>query len=93
MLANINQILTEAKAVQITNPDGTLAYKMTEVIPGSIYSQLNIQENDIITHINGKKIENLNELMSLLGRIKEIDQFQLTLKRNGMNENLEYNFE
>ena len=43
--------------------------------------------------INGKKIENLNELMSLLGRIKEIDQFQLTLKRNGMNENLEYNFE
>lgn len=93
MLANINQILTEAKAVQITNPDGTLSYKMTEVIPGSIYSQLNIQENDIITHINGKKIENLNELMSLLGRIKEIDQFQLTLKRNGMNENLEYNFE
>lgn len=93
MLANINQILTEAKAIQITNPDGTLAYKMTEVVPGSLYSQLNIQENDVITHINGKKIENLNELMSLLGRIKEIDQFQLTLKRNGINENLEYNFE
>lgn len=93
MLANINQILTEAKAVPITNPDGSLSFKMTEIVPGSLYSQLNIQENDIITQINGKKIENMNEIMSQLGRIKEIDNFQLTVRRNGMTENLEYNFE
>ena len=31
--------------------------------------------------------------MGLLGRIKEIDQFQIGLKRNGMSENLEYGFE
>ena len=93
MISNISEVLTQAKAVQITNPDGSLAFKMTEVVPGSIYSQLNIQNDDIITSVNGKKIENLNELMSLMGRLKEIDQFQIGLKRNGMNENLEYGFE
>lgn len=93
MISNMSEVLTQAKAIQITNPDGSLAFKMTEVVPGSIYSQLNIQNDDIITSINGKKIENLNELMSLMGRIKEIDQFQIGLKRNGMNENLEYGFE
>jgi hypothetical protein len=31
--------------------------------------------------------------MNLLGRIKEIDQFQIGLKRNGMSENKEYGFE
>lgn len=93
MIGNMSEILTQAKAVQITNPDGSLSFKMTEVIPGSIYSQLNIQNDDIITNINGKKIENLNELMGLLGRIKEIDHFQIGLRRNGINENLEYNFE
>ena len=93
MINNMSEVLTQAKALQITNPDGSLAFKMTEVVPGSIYSQLNIQNDDIITSINGKKIENLNELMSLLGRIKEIDQFQIGLKRNGMIENLEYGFE
>lgn len=92
MINNMSEILTQAKAIQITNPDGSLSFKMTEVVPGSIYSQLNIQENDIINSINGKKIENLNELMGLLGKIKEIDQFEIGLKRNGMNENLEYNF-
>jgi type II secretory pathway component PulC len=93
MISNMSEVLTQAKAIQITNPDGSLAFKMTEVVPGSIYSQLNIQNDDIITSINGKKIENLNELMSLMGRIKEIDAFQIGLKRNGMNENLEYGFE
>lgn len=93
MINNMSDVLTQAKAVQITNPDGSLCFKMTEVVAGSIYSQLDIQENDIICNINGKKIDNLNELMSLLGRIKEIDQFQIGLKRNGMLENKEYGFE
>lgn len=93
MINNMSDVLTQAKAVQITNPDGSLCFKMTEVVAGSLYSQLDIQENDIICNINGKKIDNLNELMSLLGRIKEIDQFQIGLKRNGMSENKEYGFE
>lgn len=93
MINNMSDILTQAKAVQITNPDGSLCFKMTEVVPGSLYSQLNIQEDDVICNINGKKIDNLNELMGLLGRIKEIDQFQIGLKRSGMSENLEYGFE
>lgn len=93
MITNMSEVLTQAKAVQITNPDGSLSFKMTEVVPGSIYSQLDIQNDDIISSINGKKIENLNELMTLMGRIKEIDQFQIGRQRNGMKENLEFNFE
>jgi len=93
MINNMSEVLTQAKAIQINNPDGSLSFKMTEVVPGSIYSQLNIQNDDIITSINGKKIENLNELMTLLGRIKEIDQFQIGRRRNGQDENLEFGFE
>ncbi|MDO9180988.1 MAG: hypothetical protein Q7U04_01205 [Bacteriovorax sp.] len=93
MINNMSDILTQAKAVQITNPDGSLCFKMTEVVAGSLYSQLDIQENDVICNINGKKIDNLNDLMGLLGKIKEIDQFQIGSKRNGMNESKDYSFE
>lgn len=93
MLANISDVLTQARAVQIKNPDGTLAFKMQEIVPGSIYSKLNIQENDIIDSINGKKITSMNELMSLFGQIDKIDHFELGLKRDGSEQNLEYNFE
>lgn len=93
MISNMSDILTQAKAVQIVNPDGSLCFKMTEVVAGSIYSKLDIQNDDVVCNINGKKIENLNELMGLLGRITEIDQFQLGLRRNGLNESKDYKFE
>ena len=93
MINNMSDVLTQAKAVQITNPDGSICFKMTEVVAGSLYSLLDIQENDIICNINNKKIDNLNELMGLLGRIKEIDQFQIGLQRNGMPQSKEYGFE
>ncbi|WP_127717312.1 PDZ domain-containing protein [Halobacteriovorax sp. HLS] len=93
MLSNISEVLTQARAIQIKNPDGSLSFKMTEVVPGSIYSKLNIQDGDIITGINGKKFNNLNEIMNLFGKIKEVDQLELSLKRDGVEQNLEYNFE
>ncbi|MEI8348396.1 MAG: PDZ domain-containing protein, partial [Pseudomonadota bacterium] len=93
VLDDLPTILSQARAVQISNPDGSLAFKMTEIVPGSIYSQLSIQEGDIVTGINGKKITNLNEMMSLFGKIKEYDNVQLSLLRNGEEQNLEYNFE
>jgi type II secretion system protein C len=93
MLSNISEVLTQAKAIQIKNPDGTLAFKMTEVVPGSIYSKLNIQDGDIISGINGKKFSNLNDIMNLFGKIKEIDNFEITLRRDGSEQTLEYNFE
>ena len=93
MLDNISEVLTQARAIQITNPDGTLSFRMTEIEPGSIYSKLNIQDGDIITGINGKNFTNIGELMELFGKIKEIDQFQVTFDREGASQTLEYNFE
>lgn len=92
LLSNIGDVLTQARAIQIKNPDGSLAFKMTEIVPGSIFSNLNIQDGDIVTGINGKKIENVNELMSMFGKLKENDSYELTVKRNGTETNLNYNF-
>lgn len=93
MLANINEVLTQARAVQIRNPDGSYSFKMTEIVPGSIYTQLGIQNDDIITGINGDKISNVNELMSMFGRIRDIDNFEIQVQRDGSNRALRYEFE
>lgn len=92
LLSNIGDVLTQARAIQIKNPDGSLSFKMTEIVPGSIFSNLNIQDGDIITGVQGKKIENVNELMSMFGKLKENDSYELTVKRNGTETNLNYNF-
>lgn len=90
---NMAEVLTQARAVQLKRPDGTLAFKMTEIVPGSIYAKLNIQDGDVITGINGKSFNNLNEVMTLFSKVRDIDNFQISMEREGMDQTLEYNFE
>jgi type II secretion system protein C len=92
MLSDMTNILTQARAVQIQNPDGTLSFSMQEIVPGSIFSNLNIQDGDIINNINGKSINSLNEIMSQFGQLKTRDHYEITLKRNGEEITYEYDF-
>jgi len=93
MLENISEVITQARAVQIKNPDGSLCFKMQEIVPGSIYTQLGIDEGDKVCGINGKKISNVAELMNMFGQIDKIDHFELDVNKNGIDQNLEYDFE
>lgn len=93
MLQDIGQVLTQAKAVQMRNPDGTLSFQMTEVVPGSIYAHLNIQNGDVIKSINGEPIKDLNQLMSLFGNIKNVDNIQLGVVKDGQEQNMDFSFE
>lgn len=93
MMGNISEVLTQAKAIQIKNPDGTYSFKMTEVAPGSIYGQLNIENGDIIEEINGKKINDLNQVMSLFSRIDSLEKLKLTIKKNGDSQEYNYKFD
>jgi type II secretory pathway component PulC len=90
-LKDIASILTQARAVKIQNPDGTLAFKMTEMDPQGIFPYLGLQDQDIITSINGKPIYDLNEVMGLFARIKNMDKLQLGIKREGSESMLDYN--
>lgn len=90
-MKDIASILTQAKAIKIQNPDGSLAFKMTEMDPSGIFPYLGLQDQDIITSINGKPIYDMNEVMSLFARIKNLDKLQLGVKREGSDSILDYN--
>ncbi len=92
MLKDISKILTQARAVQMKNPDGSLSFKMTEIVPGSLYSHLGLQNGDVIKGINGEPIKDLNKLMMLFGNIKNIDNAQFTVIRDGEEQSLEASF-
>ncbi len=89
-LKDIGAILTQARAVKIQNPDGSMSFKMTEMDPEGVFLVLGLQEGDIITSINGKPIMDLNEVMSLFGKIKNIENLSLGIKREGAESVQDY---
>lgn len=92
-IKDIASILTQARAIKIQNPDGTLSFKLTEVDPEGIFPYLGLQDQDTITSINGKPIYDINEVMSLFAKIKNLDKLQLGIKRDGTETNLDYNIQ
>lgn len=89
-MKDIASILTQARAVKIQNPDGSLSFKMTEMDPQGLFPYLGLQDQDIITSINGKPIYDMNEVMSLFAKIKNLDNLQLGVKREGTDSTQEY---
>jgi type II secretion system protein C len=89
-IKDIASILTQARAIKIQNPDGSMAFKMTEMDPEGIFPYLGLQDQDIITSINGKPIYDMNEVMSLFAKIKNLDSLSLGVKRDGSDSVQEY---
>ena len=93
MLGNISSVTHSSKSNSYNQWRWNISFKVTEIVPGSIYSQLNIQENDIITGINGKKVNSINEVTSLLGKIRDITNLSITVERDGEETTQDYSFE
>ncbi|OFZ26023.1 MAG: hypothetical protein A2181_05660 [Bdellovibrionales bacterium RIFOXYA1_FULL_38_20] len=91
-LVNLSQLLTQARALPINNPDGTISYKFTEIVPDSLYTKLGMQNGDIVHKINGSPIRSMNQVMSFFGQIKEMNHYELEITRNGSPTNLSFDF-
>ncbi len=89
-MKDISSILTQAKGIQINNPDGTISYKIVQVEPGGVFAYLGIENNDIITEINGEPITDLNTVMNLFGKVTNLSNLNLTVKRGGSEVPLNY---
>jgi type II secretory pathway component PulC len=89
-MKDIASILTQVRAIKIQNPDGSISFKLTEMDPAGIFPYLGLQDQDIITSINGKPIYDMNEVMGTFARIKNLDALQLGVKREGSDSTQEY---
>lgn len=92
-MKDLQSILTQARGIPSTNADGTMAFKIVEIDPNGIFPYLGIQDGDTITSINGKPIYSLNEVMNLFGRIRNLDQLSLGIKREGTESVQDYNIQ
>lgn len=77
-----------ARSAQLNVDEGALVYRGANptdlpIIPGSPADKAGIQENDIITKINGQDVNENTSLVSLLQKYKPGDTIVVTLLRKG----------
>lgn len=75
-------------------PDTRGGFRVTEIVPGSLYDTLGLKDGDTISAINGKPFKSVADLMSLLYEQRDsIKTAQIQVMRDGSLNNFQLDFQ
>lgn len=92
-LADLNKILTEARAVPNMENGVASGYRLFQIVPGSIYQELGLRDNDVILGVDGEPISDPGKAFEMLGMLKTRSNLELNIKRDGKEMNLTYDIQ
>lgn len=89
---DLSALLMQARVVPARRGGGgdIYGFRLVEMQPGSIYSQLGLQIMDVITGVNGTPVTNAQQAMELYTALKNSDNIKINIERNGANQSLDY---
>lgn len=89
-LKDLNQILTQARAIPHFENGQPAGYKLFQIVPGSIYDKLGLKNGDLLCGINGDPINDPGKAFGMLGELKTASHLELCVKRDGKVNNHAY---
>jgi general secretion pathway protein C len=91
-MSDINNILTQARAVPHFENGIASGYKLFQIVPGSIYQKLGLKDGDVICGFNGQPANDPAVAMAQLADIKNQSHLDLCVKREGKQSTYGYDF-
>jgi len=82
-LADFNNILTQARAVPNIENGVPSGYKLFQIVPGSIYDKLGLQNGDVVSGLNGNPINDPAKAFEMLSELKTSNHMELQVKKDG----------
>ena len=91
-LANLNNILTQARAVPNFENGQPAGYKLFQIVPGSIYSKLGLTDGDVICGFDGQPANDPAAAFEKLSNLRNTSHMDLCVKRAGKQMTYSYDF-
>lgn len=87
---NMNQILTQARAVPLVEQGKTTGFKISEIVPGSIYEKIGLVNGDVIQRVNSQDVDDPAKFFQLYEGLKTERNISIDLLRGGQRQTLNY---
>jgi general secretion pathway protein C len=91
-MGNLNNILTQARAVPHFENGAPAGYKLFQIVPGSIYQKLGLKDGDVIAGFDGQPANDPSVAFQTLSDLKNRNHLELQVKRDGRSMNFSYDF-
>lgn len=89
-LGDLNNVLTQARCVPNFENGMPSGFKCFQIVPGSIYDKLGLQNGDVLVGVDGDPINDPAKAFELLNKLKTTNHVELTIKRDGKQQNYAY---
>lgn len=89
-LSDLPKVLTQARAVPNIENGVANGYKLFQIVPGSIYQTIGLQNGDTLMALDGNPMNDPAKAFELLNQLKTSSRMELTVKRNGKVQNFTY---
>jgi general secretion pathway protein C len=90
---NPNKLLEEIKIRPHFEKGQLDGLTITSIKPDSIFRKMGLVSGDILTSVNGEKIESINDALKFYETIKSASTVKVDIKRRGQMQTIEYNIE
>ncbi len=87
---NMNQLLTQARALPYIEQGKTTGFRISEIVPGSLYEKIGLQNGDVIQKINSQDVDDPGKFFQLYQGLKEERNISIDLLRSGQRQSLTY---
>ncbi len=87
---NMNQLLTQARALPYTEQGKIVGFRISEIVPGSVYEKLGLQNGDVIQKINAQDVDDPAKFFQMYQNLKEERSVSIDLIRNGQRQTQNY---
>lgn len=89
-VSNLTEVLQQARAIpnfENGMPDG---YKIIQIVPGSIYEKLGIQNGDVVCGVNDEPINDPGKAFAFFNEVKSARNLKICVKRGGRKMTMNY---
>ena len=87
---NMGQLLTQARALPYVEQGKTVGFRISEIVPGSLYEKIGLQNGDVIRKINSQDVDDPGKFFQLYQGLKEERNISIDVVRNGQRQTFTY---
>jgi general secretion pathway protein C len=87
---NMSQVLTQARALPYMEQGKTLGFRISEIVPGSIYEKIGLLNGDVIQRVNSQDVDDPAKFFQLYQGLRTERNISIDLLRGGQRQTLNY---
>jgi len=86
-MSSIGNTLAQHMTIAAHTENGqTVGYRLQPRGDGQVFSQLGLEPGDVLTEVNGTRLDNINNTMQIIQALGEAPQASVTIRRNDVDQ-------